>query len=168
MRSLILAAVSPDNTPHGYNLTFAFPMLLFIIIGVILYLLFSRPHRRVPARMLTLPASSADVPEPEVAASAAVAGGLNVAPGGGVAETHLEPHGSHLVATGAAEEADVAAAETDGTAEEADVAAAETDGTAAETDGTAAATDGPAAATGEAGATSADVAGETSSAEDTE
>jgi hypothetical protein len=154
MRSLILAAVSPDNTPHGYNLTFAFPMLLFIIIGVILYLLFSRPHRRVPARMLTLPASSADVPEPEVAASAAVAGGLNVAPGGGVAETHLEPHGSHLVATGAAEEADVAAAETDGTA--------------AETDGTAAATDGPAAATGEAGATSADVAGETSSAEDTE
>jgi hypothetical protein len=154
MRSLILAAVSPDNTPHGYNLTFAFPMLLFIIIGVILYLLFSRPHRRVPARMLTLPASSADVPEPEVAASAAVAGGLNVAPGGGVAETHLEPHGSHLVATGAAEEADVAAAETDGTA--------------AETDGPAAATDGPAAATGEAGATSADVAGETSSAEDTE
>jgi hypothetical protein len=154
MRSLILAAVSPDNTPHGYNLTFAFPMLLFIIIGVILYLLFSRPHRRVPARMLTLPASSADVPEPEVAASAAVAGGLNVAPGGGVAETHLEPHGSHLVATGAAEEADVAAAETDGTA--------------AETDGTAAATDGPAAATGGAGATSAEVAGETSSAEDTE
>jgi hypothetical protein len=161
MRSLILAAVSPDNTPHGYNLTFAFPMLLFIIIGVILYLLFSRPHRRVPARMLTLPASSADVPEPEVAASAAVAGGLNVAPGGGVAETHLEPHGSHLVATGAAEEADVAAAETDGTA-------AATDGPAAETDGTAAATDGPPAATGEAGATNADVAGETSSAEDTE
>jgi hypothetical protein len=154
MRSLILAAVSPDNTPHGYNLTFAFPMLLFIIIGVILYLLFSRPHRRVPARMLTLPASSADVPEPEVAASAAVAGGLNVAPGGGVAETHLEPHGSHLVATGAAEEADVAAAETDGTA--------------AATDGPAAATDGPAAATGGAGATSAEVAGETSSAEDTE
>src|ERR1700722_4342928 len=142
MRSLILAAVNPDNTPHGYNLTFAFPMLLVIIIGVILYLLFSRPHRRVPARTLTLPASSADVPEPEVAASAAVAGGLNVAPGGGVAETHLEPHGSHLVATGAAEEADVAAAETDGTA--------------AETDGTAAATDGPAAATGGAGATSAE------------
>jgi hypothetical protein len=109
MRSLILAAVSPDNTPHGYNLTFAFPMLLFIIIGVILYLLFSRPHRRVPARMLTLPARSAEVPSPEVAASAAVAGGLNVAPGGGAAESHLEPHGSHLVATGTAEQADVEA-----------------------------------------------------------
>jgi hypothetical protein len=50
---LILAAVTPDNTPHGYNLTFAFPMLLFIIIGVILYLLFSRPHRRVPARTIS-------------------------------------------------------------------------------------------------------------------
>jgi hypothetical protein len=112
MRSLILAAVNPDNTPHGYNLTFAFPMLLVIIIGVILYLLFSRPHRRVPARTLTLPASSASAPESDVAASAAVAGGLNVAPGGGVAETHLEPHGSHLVATGAAEETDVSAAET--------------------------------------------------------
>ena len=41
MRTLILAAVTPDNTPHGYNWTFAFPMLLFIIIGLVLYLLFS-------------------------------------------------------------------------------------------------------------------------------
>jgi hypothetical protein len=48
---VILASVSPDNTPHGYNLTFAMPMLLFIVIGGVLYLLlFSRPHRRVPAR----------------------------------------------------------------------------------------------------------------------
>ncbi len=107
MRSLILAGVNPDNTPHGYNWTFAFPMLLFIIIGVILYLLFSRPHRRVPSRVLTLPARSADVPNPEVAASASVAGGLDVAPGGGVTESHLEPHGAHLVATGVTEEADV-------------------------------------------------------------
>jgi hypothetical protein len=48
---VILASVSPDNTPHGYNLTFAIPMLMFIVIGGVLYmLLFSRPHRRVPAR----------------------------------------------------------------------------------------------------------------------
>jgi len=26
--------ISPDNTPHGYNLTFAFPMLMFIIIAI--------------------------------------------------------------------------------------------------------------------------------------
>ena len=50
MPGLILAAVSPDNTPHGYNWTFAFPMLLFIVIALILYALFSRPHRRVPGR----------------------------------------------------------------------------------------------------------------------
>ena len=37
MSRLILAAVSPDNTPHGYNWTFAFPMLLFIVIGIVLY-----------------------------------------------------------------------------------------------------------------------------------
>lgn len=76
MPRLILAAVNPDNTPHGYNLTFAFPMLLFIIIGGILYLLFSRPHRRVPARTLTQPAraasapSAASAPKPEAAQSA--------------------------------------------------------------------------------------------------
>ena len=50
MPGLILAAISPDNTPHGYNWTFAFPMLLFIVIALILYALFSRPHRRVPGR----------------------------------------------------------------------------------------------------------------------
>ena len=76
MPRLILAAVNPDNTPHGYNLTFAFPMLLFIIIGGILYLLFSRPHRRIPARSAAqsaapaapagagVPAEVAEVAEP--------------------------------------------------------------------------------------------------------
>jgi hypothetical protein len=54
---LILAAVTPDNTPHGYNITFAAPMLAFIIIGGVLYLLFSRPHRRVPAQPLRFPAT---------------------------------------------------------------------------------------------------------------
>ncbi len=41
----LLAAVTPDNTPHGYNLTFAFPMLLFIIVAGALYLRFRAPHR---------------------------------------------------------------------------------------------------------------------------
>ena len=53
MPGVILAAISPDNTPHGYNWTFAFPMLLFIIIALILYALFSRPHRRVPGRFVS-------------------------------------------------------------------------------------------------------------------
>ena len=43
--TLLAAAISPDNTPHGYNLTFAFPMLMFIIIAVLLYLRFRSPHR---------------------------------------------------------------------------------------------------------------------------
>ena len=112
MRSLILAAVSPDNTPHGYNWTFAFPMLLFIIIAVILYLLFSRPHRRIPARSVTRPARSSAAPGPAAAQSAAVAGGLSTAPGGGGAESHLEPHGAHLVASTDAEPADTTPADT--------------------------------------------------------
>ena len=106
MRTLILAAVNPDNTPHGYNWTFAFPMLLFIVIAVILYLLFSRPHRRIPARSMTLPARSARTPGATAAQSAAVAGGLTTAPGGGTAESHLEPHGSHMVASTDAPPAD--------------------------------------------------------------
>ena len=42
---LLAAAISPDNTPHGYNLTFAFPMLMFIIIAGGLYLRFRGTHR---------------------------------------------------------------------------------------------------------------------------
>jgi hypothetical protein len=68
---LILAAVTPDNTPHGYNLTFAFPMLMFVIIGGVLYLLLSRPHRRIPAQPVRLPASR---PGPRAGTGAAATG----------------------------------------------------------------------------------------------
>src|SRR5262249_10115181 len=40
----LLAAVHPDNTPHGDNLTFAFPMLMFIIVAGALYLRFRAAH----------------------------------------------------------------------------------------------------------------------------
>ncbi len=102
MPRLILAVINPDNTPHGYNWTFAFPMLLFIVIGGVLYLLFSRPHRRVPARTISLPARSTAVPSADVARSAAVAGGLSVAPGGGSDESHLEPGGVNQAAASTA------------------------------------------------------------------
>jgi hypothetical protein len=97
--NLILAAVRPDNTPHGYNWTFAFPMLLFVVIATLLYFRFSRPHRRIPSRPISMPAA-AHVPDPDVARSASVAGGLTVAPGGGTTESHLEPGGAHLTAAG--------------------------------------------------------------------
>jgi hypothetical protein len=41
----LLAAISPVNTPHGYNWTFAYPMLLFIIVAGALYLRFRSPHK---------------------------------------------------------------------------------------------------------------------------
>jgi len=44
-RALLAAAIHPDNTPHGYNLTFAFFMLMFIIQAAVLYLRFRSPHR---------------------------------------------------------------------------------------------------------------------------
>ena len=53
MPRLILAAVTPDNTPHGYNWTFAFPMLLFIAVALVLYMLLGRPHRRVPGQPIS-------------------------------------------------------------------------------------------------------------------
>jgi hypothetical protein len=98
VRGLILAAISPDNTPHGYNWTFAFPMLLFIVIALVLYLLFSRPHRRVPRQPVSAGASP-ELPAPEAARAASVAGGLSLAPGGGATESQHEPAGAHLVAS---------------------------------------------------------------------
>ena len=90
MHNLILAAVNPDNTPHGYNWTFAFPMLMFIIIGGILYLLFSRPHRRVPARTLTLTARRPGAPSGATASTASAASASAPAPAP-AAETAEEP-----------------------------------------------------------------------------
>ena len=43
--TLLAAAIHPDNTPHGYNWTFAYPMLLFIIVAGVLYLRFRSSHR---------------------------------------------------------------------------------------------------------------------------
>jgi hypothetical protein len=96
---LILAAVNPDNTPHGYNWTFAFPMLLFIVIALILYALFSRPHRRVPGRPIAASPTGSRVPDAGTARAAAVAGGLSAATGGGSAESHVEPAGAHAAST---------------------------------------------------------------------
>jgi hypothetical protein len=44
VQAALLAVVHPGNTPHGYNLTFAFPMLMFIIIAGALYLRFRGAH----------------------------------------------------------------------------------------------------------------------------
>jgi hypothetical protein len=102
VHALIVAAINPDNTPHGYNWTYAFPMLLFIVIALVLWGLFGRPHHRVPARPLSLSLSSR-VADADTARAASVAGGLSVAPGGGASESDHEPSGAHLVASTEAE-----------------------------------------------------------------
>ncbi len=82
---ILAAGVTPDNTPHGYNLTFGFPMLLFIAIGAILYLLlFALPHQRVPARRITAPVGSS---AGGASAGAAVAGGYSASATGSTTES---------------------------------------------------------------------------------
>jgi hypothetical protein len=45
VRGTLLAAVSPDNTPHGANLTFVIPVVFFVVVAAVLYLRFRGPHR---------------------------------------------------------------------------------------------------------------------------
>ena len=92
MPGVVLAAVNPDNTPHGYNWTFAFPMLLFIVIALILYALYSRPHRRVPSRQIqATPAGSHPAPSQS--------GGATLAASADTEDTGTESEGG----TGASE-----------------------------------------------------------------
>jgi hypothetical protein len=95
VHGVVLAAVNPDNTPHGYNWTFAFPMLLFIVVALILYALYSRPHRRVPGRPIRAASAGSRAPEAGTARAAAVAGGMSTAPGGGTTASTAEPEGAH-------------------------------------------------------------------------
>jgi hypothetical protein len=91
----ILAQATSDNAPGGAVLTFAFPIILFAVIAVVLYyLLFARPHPRVPSRRVVLAASTGGAPEAGVSHAAAVAAGLPTASGGGSAESSTEPHGA--------------------------------------------------------------------------
>jgi hypothetical protein len=86
MPGLILASATSDSADGGAVLTFAFPVALFVVVAVILYLRFSRPHRRVPARPILMPARAA-APDAGTARAAAVAAGLPTAAGGGSTES---------------------------------------------------------------------------------
>lgn len=93
MPETVLAIATSDNAPGGAILTFAFPVILFVVIGTVLYMLLFRPHHRVPAGHVGL-ASATATPEPGAAHAAAVAAGMPTASGGGLAETAAEPHGA--------------------------------------------------------------------------
>jgi hypothetical protein len=90
----VLAIATSDNAMGGAILTFAFPIILFAVIAVVLYiLLFSRPHPRVPAGQVAL-AGAAAAPDPSAAHASAVAAGMPTASGGGSAESAAEPAGA--------------------------------------------------------------------------
>jgi hypothetical protein len=57
VHGLILASV-PSNTEAGSYLTFGGPVGLFCIVITILWLLFSRPHPRVPPRRALAPSKA--------------------------------------------------------------------------------------------------------------
>jgi hypothetical protein len=76
--------------------------LLFIIIALVLYALYSRPHRRVPSRPISATSAGSRAPDARTARAAAVAGGLSVAPGGGTSESPTEPAGAQAAPSEAA------------------------------------------------------------------
>lgn len=90
MPGLILASV-PVNSEAGSYLTFGGPVGLFVVVAAILYLLFSRPHRRVPPRR-TLAASEAAVPAPVTPAAPGTGGAGNVS--GTTASSEAPPAGA--------------------------------------------------------------------------
>ena len=102
MHGLILAYATTDNSPAGYNLTFAFPMALFVVIAGALYLIYSRPHRVPGHRPLRISSSGRPgtlqpgrVPDPGAAQAAATAAGPSTAAGGGATESVHEAAGAH-------------------------------------------------------------------------
>jgi hypothetical protein len=102
VQAVLLAVVRPGNTPHGYNLTFAFPMLMFIIIAGALYLRFRGAHR-VPGHVAF------------TSSQWARAGGTDGTVNFGDATVHasIEPETPESAAPAASEEAPAAAADTE-------------------------------------------------------
>ena len=66
MHGLLLGVITPDNTPHGANLTFLLPDIGFIVIAVALFLRFRGRHKvpghAGPATLRTQPAQAAARP----------------------------------------------------------------------------------------------------------
>lgn len=48
MPGVLAAATGSDWNAGGSIFTFYFPVGLFVVVATILYLLFSRPHKRIP------------------------------------------------------------------------------------------------------------------------
>ncbi len=97
MHITILAQTTSTNSnaPGGAILTFAFPIILFAVIATALYyVLFARPHPRVPSSRIALAGTASGAPEPGAAHASAVAAGFPTASGGGATESATEPAGA--------------------------------------------------------------------------
>ncbi len=80
------------NSQGGSVLTFAFPVGVFLVVAVVLYMAFSRPHQ-VPGHKQLAPAQPGP-PDKRTAEAMAVAAGLDTAVGGGGASLAADPHGA--------------------------------------------------------------------------
>jgi uncharacterized protein (DUF58 family) len=78
---LLLAQATSDNAPEGAYFTLWFPLGLFIIVVAILWVLYARPHRRVPARPVAPARAGGGAPSAGDATAAVQAG----SPGSGAA-----------------------------------------------------------------------------------
>ncbi|HEX4062819.1 MAG TPA: hypothetical protein VHY58_17515 [Streptosporangiaceae bacterium] len=98
-------------------LTFAFPMVLFIVAALVLYRLLWWPHR-IPGHSDLVPAHTA-APDLGTAHVMAAAAGMTTAAGAGAQPLPHEPHGATEVAepAGTAEPAEPASSDEGGTAE---------------------------------------------------
>ena len=103
MHGLILAFSTTDSSARGYNLSFAFPMALFVVVAGVLYLVYSRPHRvpgHGPLRISRAGQAGTlhpgRVPDPGAAQAAATAAGMSTGAGGGSTESTVEAAGAHV------------------------------------------------------------------------
>jgi hypothetical protein len=99
---VIYTTAATNWSLSGSILTFAFPMVLFIVAATVLYLLFSRPHR-IPGHSELVPAQVAP-PDRGTAHSMAAAAGLTTAAGSGADPLAHEPGGGREAAQAAAED----------------------------------------------------------------
>jgi hypothetical protein len=89
-------------TLSGSMLTWAVPMVGFIVAATVLYLLFSRPHR-IPGHSELVPSRAAP-PDPGTAHAMAAAAGMTTAAGAGADPLAHEPAGAPEAAEAAAED----------------------------------------------------------------
>jgi hypothetical protein len=89
MPGLIHPIAASGWSLSGSILTFAMPMLLFIIAATVLYLLFTRPHT-VPGHRVLAPAQAVQ-PDAATARSMAAAAGMTTESGAGGSALPHEP-----------------------------------------------------------------------------